>query len=88
MKTQIAESSIEPLAVTYHLNTSLSIILTMHSIDIPEDIRYSLAQQLPNIIKNHPEPHALQYLLKQLKSANSISDFNRNWNSRVVTQSN
>ncbi|KAG2349862.1 hypothetical protein BDR05DRAFT_943717 [Suillus weaverae] len=49
----------------------------MYFIDIPEDIRHLLGQQLPNNIKDHLEPHVLQYLLKQLESVNPTPDLNR-----------
>jgi len=45
-----------------------------------------LAQQLPSIIKCHPEPHALEYLLKQLEHSDPTSDSDRSQSSRAVSQ--
>ncbi|KAG1794477.1 hypothetical protein EV424DRAFT_1560315 [Suillus variegatus] len=45
----------------------------MCSIAIPDDIMCMLVQQLPDLIKHHPEPCALQYLLEKLESSISLS---------------
>lgn len=59
------------LLLRHNLNFISS--LTMCSIAIPDDIMCMLVQQLPDLIKHHPEPCALQYLLEKLESSISLS---------------